>query len=128
MYKHNKPCFKCPFWMDEASMSGLHDCLVFANKLDCEKYSKHERYVQAKLSASHPVDIDSERIQDSKFEHRMEEIDIVDFILAHLPSGLHELFNKLKSVNFNLKGLKVRERFIISSALRVVFNDMGRLS
>lgn len=128
MYKHNKPCFKCPFWIEEASLSGCHDCLVFGNKLDCIKWSKHERYVQAKLSASHPIDIDTERIPDGKFERRMEEIDMVDYILAALPSGLHELFKKLESVNFNLKSLKARERAIISSALRVVFKDTGRIS
>jgi len=118
LYKHNRPCFVCPFWNESAAQSGLHDCLVFNNKMECEKYAKHERYVQAKLSASHPIDIDNERIEDDHFDKMVYTIDFIDHIQHNLPSGLLVLFDKLLYNNFNLKCFKPKERTIMISALR----------
>lgn len=125
LYKHNKPCFKCPFWNEAAAQSGVHDCLVFLNKMECEKYAKHEHYVQVKLSASHPIDIDNERIEDNDFQKRVENIDFVDYVYSNLPSGLWGLFDRLRHSNFNLKALRSRERSVIIAALRVALKDFG---
>lgn len=127
LYKHNKPCFKCPFWNEQAAQSGQHDCLVFENKMECEKYAKHERYVQVKLSASHPVDIDNQKIEDEDFNKKIINIDFIDFVHNNLPSGFIPLFDKLLSNNLNPKCLKIRERNRIMSELKKILVDYGEI-
>lgn len=123
LYKHNRPCFKCPFWNEVAAQSGIHDCLVFEDKMECDKFAKHERYVQAKLSASHPIDINNERIEDINFDRRVGNIDFIDYVHANLPSGLFKTFDKLSSSNFNLHCLKPKERSNIIGALKIILKD-----
>ena len=116
LYKHNKPCLRCPFWNAGAAASGQHDCIVYWDKTECEKYVKHERYVQAKLSASHPVDIDNERLEGE--DNTASTFEMVEFIEARLSPSLQGLFAIFKAQNFNAKALKPRERSMLMEALR----------
>lgn len=123
MYKHNKPCLRCPFWHAGAAASGIHDCLVYDYKMDCERFNKHEKYVQAKLSASHPIDINNEKIADSFSSMHELKLDLVDYVEVHLSKSLLPLFMKLKTNNYNLKCLKPKERNIILCNLKDILKD-----
>lgn len=123
MYKHNKPCLRCPFWNSAAASSGRHDCLVYDYKMDCERFAKHERYVQAKLSASHPIEINNERVEDTGHMSPEDRVDLVDYIETRLPKGLLPSFSKLKLNNYNTKCLKPRERSTLINSLRNILKD-----
>lgn len=123
MYKHNKPCLRCPFWNAAAASSGVHDCMVYWDKMDCERYAKHERYVQAKLSSSHPIDIDGERIEDKVSFRHSDKVDLIDFIETRLPSTLMPSFAHFKANNYNPKSLKVRERATLMRMLRNILRN-----
>jgi len=125
VYKHNKPCFQCPFWQQDAASSGAHDCLVFDNKMECEKYARHEKYVQIKLSSSHPIDIDNERIEDGKYANTINGEELYDYVIKHLPSGHRHCFDKLANNNFNLKSLKKNEVKAIVSELKKIMSNFG---
>jgi hypothetical protein len=116
-YKHNKPCLRCPFWKPESAAKGKHDCSAFRDKLKCDKYAKHEKYVQIKLSISHSMSIDEDRIYDSKFSNKLLQYDLVDFINVHIPSGHQYLFNMFASGNFDMRVLKPKERTELSEVL-----------
>ncbi len=122
MYKHNKPCLRCPFWNSGAAGSGLHDCLVYDYKMDCERFAKHERYVQAKLSASYPVDIDAEKIEGDTISYE-DKFDLVDFVETRISKTLLPSFEKLRVNNYSLKCLKPRERNVLIEALRNILGD-----
>lgn len=123
LYKHNKPCMKCPSWMAGAAASGQHDCRVYWDKMDCVKYAKHERYVQAKLSASHPIDIDGERIESEEQFTHTDRVDLVDFIESRIALGLLGSFRRFKQNNYNPRSLKNRERVALMQALRNILKD-----
>lgn len=118
LYKHNKPCFRCPLWDKAAAKAGLHDCKGFQNKLDCDKYARHERYVHTKLSANNPISLDDTRIEESRHDGYVSSLDILEHIYANLPSGLHTLFEKLKNSNYDFSALRARERATLQEALR----------
>jgi hypothetical protein len=126
MYKHSKPCFKCPFWNEQAAQSGVHDCRVFDNKMECDKYRKHERYVQAKLSASMPIDINSRMIEDKNSLNKVNLIDMIDFIRSRLSSNLLPIFDKFVNSNFNIKALRPKDRMRLIPELRVILVDFER--
>jgi len=123
LYKHNKPCLKCPFWSATAAASGQHDCLVYWEKMECKKYARHERYVQAKLSASHPIDIYSERIEDDESELHSSRLELIEFIESKLPNSLMNLFIKFKAHNYNNKILSAKERSLLMTALKNILED-----
>jgi hypothetical protein len=123
LYKHNKPCLRCPFWCAGAAASGMHDCIVYLDKMQCDKYQKHERYVQAKLSASHPIDIDNERIEDEESGTHRKTLELVEFIEARISPGLIHLFRKFKAQNFNPRALKPKERGILLDTLREIVEE-----
>lgn len=123
LYKHNKPCLRCPFWCASAAASGQHDCIVYYDKMQCDKYAKHERYVQAKLSASHPIDIDGERIEDSESESHRETLELVEFIETKLPGSMMGLFHRFRAQNFNPRALKPRERSVLMEALKDIIEE-----
>lgn len=116
-YKHNKPCKRCEHWDEEAEAKGQHDCRLFRDKMECDKFFKHERYVQVKLSASHPVNIDEDRVFDSHFNRRIRQTDLVDFVHAHIPPEFKPLFHRFMNANFDLKALKPKERVVLSEVL-----------
>ena len=118
IYKYNKPCLRCPFWDKGASASGQHDCMVYLRKVDCERFLKHEKYVHAKLSASSPIDIDTQNIEDKGFFQHQKKVEIVELIESRLPPHLIPLFNKFKAQNFSPKALKVKERNLLLTTLR----------
>lgn len=122
IYKHNKPCTRCPFWDEGAASSGLHDCSVYYNKIDCSKFAKHERYITAKLSSSQPMDIESQNIEDSNFSRSVKTTEIVELIESKLPQNLLGLFRKFKNNNFDIKSLKPKERNNLLSTLRNLVN------
>jgi DNA-directed RNA polymerase specialized sigma24 family protein len=117
-YKHNKPCLRCPFWDKGASISGCHDCLVYHDKMCCERFANHERYVHAKLSASQPIDIDTQRVEDEQHDAHQTRLEIIEFIESRLPHSLTEIFSKFKRENFNLKALSSRERSLLITTLK----------
>jgi len=117
LYKHNKPCFRCPFWDSHAAKVGKHDCLEYVDKMQCDKYARHEKYVQTKLSANHPINIDENRVTDNEYPHRISQTDLIDYIYAHLPSYFVPLFDAFIESNFDFKALKPKERIIISEVI-----------
>lgn len=117
LYKHNKPCFRCPLWNEEASRAGRHDCMAFADKMECDKYAKHERYVHAKLSASHPVNIDEGRMHDTTFDRAVAKSDLIECIYAKLTREELAIFVVFERSNFNLRSLRPRDRTIICEAI-----------
>lgn len=123
MYKHNKPCLRCPFWDKNAATSGSHDCLVYYNKMCCERYAKHEKYVHAKLSASQPIDINTQRIEDLNSGTHQRSLEIVELIESKLPKHLLPIFNKFKAENFDTKALKARERSLLLDTLRNLVDE-----
>lgn len=123
LYKHNKPCLRCPFWCAGSAASGQHDCMVYYDKMQCEKYKKHERYVQAKLSASHPIDIDNERIEDEESSVHQDTLEMVEFIESKLPVGMMGSFRKFRSQNFNPRSLKHRERNLLMEVLKEIIEE-----
>ncbi len=128
LYKHNKPCFRCPLWDKAAAKAGVHDCTAFTNKMDCEKYAKHEQYVQTKLSANNPIRLDDARVEDTRFSNTMLSIEMLDYIYVHLPSGFHPLFDKLKQSNYDFKALKPAEGETLRRALAEAleeYDDIG---
>lgn len=122
IYKHNKPCFRCPFWHKGAAASGVHDCLVYYNKMDCDRFAKHERYTHAKISSSQPIDIDTQRIEDHNYGVKQREVEINEMVESKLPNELVPLFRKFKSYNFDTKMLKAREKSILLNTLRNLFS------
>lgn len=116
-YKHNKPCIRCEHWDSDAAAAGKHDCRAFSNKLECDKFSKHERYVQVKLSVSQPVNIDEDRVYDSHFGRHVLQADLVDFVNTHIPTELKPLFITFMDANFDLKALKPKERTVLAEVL-----------
>lgn len=116
-YKHNKPCLRCPFWKPKAAEQGKHDCSAFKDKLKCDKYARHEKYVQIKLSISHSTSLDEDRVYDYKFSSKIMHTDLIDFIDAHIPYEHKHLFNVFASGNFDMKVLKPKDRTILSESL-----------
>lgn len=123
VYKHNKPCTKCPFWNETAAQSGIHDCLAYQDKMSCEKFYKHEKYVSVKLSSSHPIDIDNEKIEDYSYVTGVTNNEYIEHISSLIPSGLISNFNKLKDNNFNMKSLKSKDRKKMIHALKLIYNN-----
>ncbi len=97
--------------------------MAYTNKFDCEKYAKHERYVQVKLSASHPIDINNQRIEDKYSELLFDRIDLIDFISTHLSSANLELFEKVKFNNLDIKCLKSKDRTQLVQSLKEILKD-----
>ena len=122
-YKNNKPCLRCPFWDKGAAASGQHDCRVYHDKIQCERFSKHEKFVHTKLSASSPIDIDTQMIEDNDFATHLHKLEIVEVIENRLPQHLCPLFKKLKTQNFNLKMLKAKERALLINTLRSLMDE-----
>lgn len=116
-YKHNPPCVRCPLWDSAAAKAGEHDCLGFRNKMDCDKYARHERYVQVKLSASHPVNINENVLHDESFDRCVKHRDLLDYVREYLPKNLMSSFDQLVSSNFNVRALKSKERVVLIEAL-----------
>jgi DNA-directed RNA polymerase specialized sigma subunit len=123
MYKHNKPCFRCPFWQKEASENGCHDCRVYTDKMQCEKFAKHERYVQAKLSANQPIDIETQKVSDGDYDSYQQRFEMIELIESRLPANLLPLFHKFKAQNFSLKALKAQEKTLLIGVLREMVNE-----
>lgn len=121
VYNHNKPCFRCPFWNEVAAQSGMHDCFVYSYKYDCDKYSKHERFVQLKLALSHPSDIEH---LDPNNLGLYEEIDIMsihDFIKKSLPSGMLPHFSVYCSGNYSMDVLPKSVSRTLSKHLQNIY-------
>lgn len=110
LYKHNKPCFRCPLWNMAASKAGKHDCMAFDDKMECDKYARHERYVHIKLSSSHPINLDESRVEDTSFEKAIANADLIEFILKRLTPGQKKIFITFQRSNFDLKALKPKDR------------------
>jgi len=123
LYKHNKPCFRCPLWDKAASMKGEHDCLGFFNKMDCDKFARHERYVQTKLSASHPLNIDDAHVEDDGFESHIERSELIEYVWSCMPPEHYPIFKIFEKSNFNLKVLKPKERIILSEIIVEILQD-----
>lgn len=117
LYKHNKPCFRCPFWDRAAAKKGEHDCREFSNKSECDKYARHERYVQTKLSASHPINIDEDRVEDDAYTARVGRLDLLEYVRVYLTKEMLPVFDRFVEANFNLRVLKNRERVELSEEL-----------
>lgn len=122
LYKHNKPCNRCPFWDANAAVSGLHDCVIYKNKMDCSKYSKHERYVKAKLSSNNPMDILHQNLSDTFFDNNCSLFELIDLIENRLPTSLISSFTKFKKHNFDSKSLKPKERKVLFDILRKIIS------
>lgn len=120
VYKHNRPCIRCPFWNQSMAQSGIHDCLIFLDKMQCDKYNKHERYVQAKLSASHPVDIDNQRIIDNKSDQHINEVEIIDYVLSNIDKDLLPAFKQLLANNFEIRKVRQKDRALLVKALKEI--------
>lgn len=120
LYKHNKPCFRCPFWNKAAAKAGEHDCEAYEDKMQCEKYARHEGFVQAKLSANNPISLDDTRVEEDTNYVSEGTFDMLEHVFTHLPSGLHPLFEKLRHSNYDFDALRVRERDILMDALKDV--------
>lgn len=123
LYKHNKPCFRCPFWDKIASKAGNHDCLEFEKKTECEKYARHEKFVQAKISANNPISLDGTRLEDQGSCFSETTFDMLEYIYTYLPSAFHPLFDKLKESNYDFNSLKSKERVILLGILKEVLED-----
>lgn len=123
MYKHTTPCDKCEFYNKTKKA-----CVKFYTKTNCEKCVKHERYVQAKLSSSHPVDINTQKIYDENSLEFEQHLEIIDYIEVHLPSGYMPLFQKFQSVKFNFKHLRPRERIALQEVLSGILKQYGDYS
>ena len=124
LYKHNKPCFRCPFWDKCASKEGKHDCLEFTDKMQCEKYAKHERFVQAKISANNPISLDDTRVEEEGSSFVSQDFfSVLEYVYVNLPSGLHPLFNKLRCSNYDFDSLRAKEREILLESLKEVLED-----
>jgi len=81
------------------------------------KFAKHEKYVQAKLSASYPAETNNDAIDEANFTQQ-DRIDFADHIENNLPKHMFGIFNSLKENRYNLKSLKLKERRLIISELR----------
>jgi len=117
LYKYNKPCSRCVFWDPEAKKAGEHDCKAFTNKMDCDKYSRHERYVHAKLSASHPISINESLVEDQTSIRRLGHKDLIEYVYANISPELTEDFKQFESANFNLSALRPKQRVVLVEAL-----------
>jgi hypothetical protein len=117
IYRHNKPCCRCPFWNEIATSSGLYDCLVYQDKSNCDKYIKHERNLHMKKSVNNPDNIENVDIFDRWYERSVERIDFEDFIYAHLDKCWHGIFDKLKNANYDFQTLKPKERNLMKEKL-----------
>jgi len=126
LYKHNKPCFRCPMWDQDAYKRGEHDCVAFRNKMACGKFARHERYVQVKLSANHPISIDEARIEDAPQDANSFDDDFIRFIYSNLPEHLHALFKELEISNFEMKSLKPKARSMLQEALKEILKGYER--
>ena len=127
VFKDNKPCLRCPFWDPVASKKGQHDCLMFEDKLSCDKFSSYQTYVKTKLNSNRPLDITDKNvyIYDNGVFNEINKIDVLDFVYNALPSGLNPLFQKLMESNFNTKKLKPKEREELLVVLKEIFEKKG---
>jgi hypothetical protein len=129
VYKHDKPCNRCPFWNHLAAQSGMHDCLIFFDKVNCDKYRKREKYVQAKLSSNHPIDIDDideENVIDKNSMLVINNFDFIDFVYASLEPDLIPIFDKLIDNNFEFKKLKPKEKKLLINQLKDILEEYRR--
>jgi hypothetical protein len=110
LYKHNKPCFRCQFWDEDKYKSGQHDCTIFRDKYDCDKYRRHEQYVYLKISVNNPITIDENRISDNKFERIVERSELIEFVYDRLDPYYTSLFISFANANFDLKAISPKER------------------
>lgn len=116
LFKFNKPCSRCEF-------NSTNGCVKYSNKFECKLYKRHERYIQTKLSTSHPVDIDTQRICDNGSQKFIDNFEFIDFVETHLPSGLMPLFRELASVNFQFKLISLKKRKVIKEHLFTIFQQ-----
>jgi len=122
VYKHNSPCARCMYWNSDAAASGIHDCARFGDKIDCEKFTKHGRYIMAKLSINSPTMVDEKMALDTAHHEHVSAFDFTDFIVENLPSGHVSIFMELKDNNFNLRALGKSDRHVIIKDIRDIFD------
>lgn len=124
IYKHTSPCTRCPFWNEMAAVSGVHDCVIFCDKNQCDKFKKHNKYVMSKLSINSPISIEEHRVIDDSANRNVDRADFIDYLFEQVPSGRYQLFNKFRSVNFNLSSMRPKERIVIIEVLKEII-DLG---
>jgi hypothetical protein len=117
VFKDNRPCLTCPFYDAKAFMTNQHDCTAFADKMQCDKWVKHDRYVKIKRNSNAPIDISSCDIP-STVTKAISNIDMQDYILEHVPSGVHYLYDKLKKNNFDANKLPLKEKEVLLHVLK----------
>lgn len=117
VYKHNKPCFRCPLWDRAAAVEGRHDCAGFSNKMECDKFAKHEQYVQAKISASRPVNIDDANVEDGTFDDVVENAEMIEYVRSKLAPPLLPFLDALVRSNFNPSSVSPRNRMLLFEAV-----------
>jgi uncharacterized protein (UPF0335 family) len=117
------PCFRCPFWSKAASKRGDHDCAAFSEKMDCDKFRRHQRYVHAKLSASHPINIDESRVRDDQYDNSVERVDLIEYIYVRLDDDLKELFDVFAKSGFNLKSVQGKDRILLTEVIIEILEE-----
>lgn len=127
VYRHNKPCFRCPFWDENAAASGQHDCLAYREKMICDRYYKHEKNLHLKMSVNSPDSIENASIFDDVFTNNVERLELEDFIYSKLEERWHHIFDKFRDANYKLGALRKKERNLIKEKLIEIIEEYRRL-
>jgi len=127
VYRHNKPCFRCPFWNEAAAASGIHDCLVTLDKMNCKRFCKHEKNLHLKMSVNSPDNIDNTDVFDDMFCNSVESVDLEDFIYTKLDKCWHPIYDKFKESHYSFKSLTVGERNLLKEKLESILAEYRSL-
>lgn len=125
IYKHGCPCYRCQYWDEEASASGLYDCVRFTAKTMCPKMRRHTQYVHSKMSINSPGFLDEHRLPDANYSRNTDRVDLFDFVQQSLPSGLLAPFLRLQESNYHLQSLSPTDRGKLTRALRDIFRNLN---
>ncbi len=117
IYKHTSPCDRCDCCDHETG-----DCSLYpADKKQCSKYQRHEKYVHTKLSVNSPISIEEKRVIDNRSQVYSDRVDFIDYIFSLIPSGMLNLFGSFRDNNFNLDAMSNKDREKIMLTLKDVF-------
>ena len=123
IYKHQKPCFKCPHWNKDPEASGSYKCFRFEDRSECERFSKHEKFVALKIASNYPYNLHHEPIYDETSHRGMERVDLEDYIYTHLPEFFHPYFKTVQENGYNFKVLKAKMRATLLNLLREILKE-----
>ncbi len=100
-YRHEKPCFNCPFF-DPKCLKSTNECAEFEDKLECERYALWVKLNTAKKNLVDTIDIysiddekESNTRTDTDFVENSDGNELMEYISQNIPKTLREDYLKM---------------------------------